>query len=229
VVLFVRFHGLVQQGHNILFPELAAQEDPKVDEKKDAPSDSLETAEEEKKTEKKEDKAATGKPVTPEDIIAADKRLSAEKPATVEPRYSQAEIDILQRLSLRRKQLEEWESELKERENMLNLSQSRIQERIEEMRGLRQELHKRLKEYESKNEEKTKSLVRIYENMKPKDAARIFSEMDLPILLDVVRGMKERSAAPIIAKMDADKAKQLTEAIAKKGQLPEALPEIASP
>ena len=75
--------------------------------------------------------------------------------------------------------------------------------------------------YDEKEQEKIRSLVKIYENMKPKDAARIFEEIDMDVLLDVVDKMKEKKIAPILAKMNATRAKEITTELAERRKLPE--------
>ncbi|MCZ6722083.1 MAG: hypothetical protein O7A65_11160 [Proteobacteria bacterium] len=65
------------------------------------------------------------------------------------------------------------------------------------------------------------SLVKIYQNMKPKDAARIFNELDFDVLVEVLERMRETSAAPILARMDSERAKALTLELAERGRLPE--------
>jgi flagellar motility protein MotE (MotC chaperone) len=62
--------------------------------------------------------------------------------------------------------------------------------------------------------------------MKPKDAARIFEKLDMETLLLVAERMKERKLAPIMAKMDPTKAKDITEELA---QLRQVLPASAPP
>lgn len=56
--------------------------------------------------------------------------------------------------------------------------------------------------------------------MKPKYAARIFEELELPILLDVVERMRKAKTASIIAKMTPGKAKKVTTALAHRRSLP---------
>ena len=65
-----------------------------------------------------------------------------------------------------------------------------------------------------------KSLVKVYENMKPKDAARIFEKLDMPVLLQVVERMKEQKLAAVLAEMDPGKAKSVTIELATQHQLP---------
>ncbi len=67
-----------------------------------------------------------------------------------------------------------------------------------------------LAQYEIKEDEKIKSLVKVYEAMKPLEAAKIFEKLDMPILLSVASNMKEAKLAMIIAKMDPSSAKDLT-------------------
>lgn len=62
--------------------------------------------------------------------------------------------------------------------------------------------------------------MKIYEAMKPKEAARIFEKLDMPVLLDVVERMKERKASAVLAKMDPTKAKSVTLELAQRRDLP---------
>ena len=55
--------------------------------------------------------------------------------------------------------------------------------------------------------------------MKPKEAAGIFETLDMPILLSLVKQMKEAKVAPIMALMTPAKATALTEAITSRKQL----------
>ena len=58
-------------------------------------------------------------------------------------------------------------------------------------------------------------LVKLYEDMKPRDAATIFNDLDMPVLLAVVDRMKEQKAAPILAAMNPDKARDVTTGLAR--------------
>ena len=60
--------------------------------------------------------------------------------------------------------------------------------------------------------------MKIYETMKPHDAARIFEQLDMPVLLGVFGHMKERNAAPILAAMDPTKARAVTLALAERNE-----------
>jgi flagellar motility protein MotE (MotC chaperone) len=122
-----------------------------------------------------------------------------------------AEIELLQALAKRRRELDLRARELEQREILMRAVEQRIEEKVEGLRVL-------LKQQEEQHEDQYKSLVKIYESMKPKDAARIFEEMDLAVLMPVVERMKERKTAPILAKMSPVKATAITTQLAQRHQ-----------
>ncbi len=121
---------------------------------------------------------------------------------------SDAEIDLLQSLAERRKELDLRASQLEQREALLLAVERRIDEKVEELKGLQSSI-------QGETEDQYKSLVKIYENMKPKDAARIFEELSMAILLPVTERMKERKLAAVLAKMNTAKAMTLTTQLAQ--------------
>lgn len=123
------------------------------------------------------------------------------------------EIDLLQALAERRKELDLRARQLDQHEVLLRAVERRLEERVSELRGL-------LRQHDEQTEGQYKSLVKIYESMKPKDAARIFEEMDLAVLMPVVERMKERKTAPILAKMNPVMARAITTQLAQRRNLP---------
>ena len=87
---------------------------------------------------------------------------------------------------------------------------------------LRETINGLIKTFDEQQDKKLQSLVKIYENMKPKEAAQIFEELEMDTLLEVAERMKERKLAPIMAKMNPDKARDMTVELAKLRQLPRA-------
>jgi len=78
-----------------------------------------------------------------------------------------------------------------------------------------------IKTYDDQQDAKLMSLVKIYESMKPKDAALIFEELEMDVLLQVAERMKERSLAPIMAKMNPVRAREVTVELNALRKLPE--------
>lgn len=151
---------------------------------------------------------------------------AADKPATMQVTdptlLTQSEIDLLQQLAERRDVIESREREITVREGMMKAAESRIDKKIQEMKVLQATVEKLIAQYNDQQAAKIASLVKIYENMKPKDAARIFEALDMDTLLLVAERMKERSLAPIMANMDPNKARDVTVDLAKRRQLPQA-------
>lgn len=159
--------------------------------------------------------AGSKKVYRPEDLIG--NQLGGTRPD--DRRFSPVELQLLQQLSDRRTKLDEREKDLELKENLLNQTELRVNEKFDEMTSLKVELAELIRRYNEIEETKLRSLVKIYENMKPKDAARIFDEIEMPILLMVVDQMSEKRAAPILANMNSKKAKQITVELAEQRRL----------
>lgn len=121
---------------------------------------------------------------------------------------------ILQRLGERREALSKRAAELDLREQLLNATELRVERRVAELKALEERIQAENKERQDYEDTRLKGLVQMYENMKPKDAARVFDRLDLQILVDVVRQMKPRKMSAILAKMSPETAERLTVALA---------------
>jgi flagellar motility protein MotE (MotC chaperone) len=126
---------------------------------------------------------------------------------------------LLENLSKRRKELDDWANTISMKESVLNATEKKINSKMEEMKKLQTEITSLLEQYKAKEDEKNKKLVKIYESMKPADAAKILENMDIVILMQITGGMKEDNAAKIFAKMDPNKAKDLTTKLAEQRTL----------
>lgn len=130
------------------------------------------------------------------------------------------ELVLLQSLSQRREELEQRAREVDEREVLLKAAEQRIEQRISELELLQASIEALLVTHDEQTEAQMLSLVKIYESMKPKDAARIFEELDMEVLLEVIERMKERKAAPILAQLNPQRAKVVTLELAQRRELP---------
>lgn len=188
--------------------EKAAIEKKKAEDKK---------ARDEKPSEEMTEGSASSKKATAGEIA----KISNEAPsqANTEVTFSPVEVDILQRLSERRERLDKWEIDLQVKENVLKITEQRLDKKLDELRQLKREVEASLAEYNKKEDEKIKSLIKIYENMKPKPAADILSKMDMQSLLPIMSRMKEKSAADILSKMDSERAETITSRLSELGRL----------
>ncbi|MCK5165929.1 MAG: hypothetical protein KAQ66_01375 [Rhodospirillaceae bacterium] len=165
-----------------------------------------------------EDPLMAAEPLTMpnEDPAAVAARMLADDPTLL----TQTEIDLLQKLAERREVIDLRAKELETREAMLQAAEGRIDKKIDDFKALKATLDGLIKQYDGQQDSQLASLVKIYENMKPKDAARIFEELDMGVLLMVTERMKERSLAPVMAKMDPIKAMEMTVELAKMRKIP---------
>jgi flagellar motility protein MotE (MotC chaperone) len=129
---------------------------------------------------------------------------------TIDDHLSSTQIELLQKLADRRDELDRWEKDIELKENVLRATEKRLNDKIVQIQAMESEVSTMLALYNEKEDTKIRSLVKIYENMKPKDAARIFDEVEMPVLLLVIDKMTEKKVAPILAEMDPKKAKQVT-------------------
>lgn len=161
-----------------------------------------------------------GKPLPEEKTFGTGKTsvkdIEAMKARDEAPRYTQTELDLLQNLSKRREELEQREKDLDMKAKVLEASEKRITDKLAEMKTLQGELGKVLAQYNQKQDDQIKSLVKIYENMKPDEAASIFNQLEMPILLEVIGRMSERKVALVLANMDTKRARDVTQELADR-------------
>jgi len=128
--------------------------------------------------------------------------------------------ELLQHFADRRAEIERRTKEVEQREALLIAAEKRIDQKIQELDKVRSDIQKLMRQGDEKQAAQLDSLVKIYETMKPKEAARIFEELDMPVLLGVIERMKEQKTAPILAAMDPVKAKGVTSALVERRALP---------
>lgn len=130
------------------------------------------------------------------------------------------EMRLIHDLAKRREQLESRERKLDEREALLSAAEQRLVTKQRQLEQLRQDIEDLVARYDKSQEEETSVLRQTYQNMKPKSAAAIFNDLELSTLLDVVRGMPARILAPILAAMNTEKARIVTQELALREELP---------
>lgn len=154
---------------------------------------------------------------------AADepKRLAAVDENFDPLELNTTEITLLQDLAARRQELNGQAQELDLREKTLLVAEQQVDAKIAELKRVEASVQSLLEQFDDEQSGRIDSLVKIYQNMKPKEAARIFMELDSDVLLDVIERMREAKVAPILALMDPQRAKDLTVELAERRRLPE--------
>jgi flagellar motility protein MotE (MotC chaperone) len=153
------------------------------------------------------------KPVTakPEPQGPPPGALDLSKPA-----MTAGERAVLESLVQRRQELEARAREIEVRENLLKASEQRIEARLAELQEAEAKLNGTIKKRDEAEVTKFKNLVAMYENMKAKDAAKVFDRLELRILVEVVNLMNPRRMSDILAQMSPEAAEKLTIEIANR-------------
>ena len=192
----------------------AAKKDDKKDDKsdkKDADKKTDDKKSDDKKSDDKKDDKDAAKDVPDPNVPRKERKV--EKLI-----YDQSEVDLLQALSVRRNELDERAKEMDQREALLKATEQRLNQRVDDLAGIKKEIGDLISKLDGHEEEKMRSLVKVYEAMKPKEAATIFNQMDEGILLNMFARMSEAKSALILAKMDPQKAQSVTVLLAKEGE-----------
>jgi flagellar motility protein MotE (MotC chaperone) len=146
------------------------------------------------------------------------------------PGASPAERAILERLSQRRAELDARARELEIRENLVRSAEQQLDTRAAEVRGMETQANGAAAKKEEEEATRLKGLVTMYENMKPKDAAKIFDRLEMPVLIAVVTKMKPRIMSEILAQMQPEVAERLTVELASRAAgVPSAAPAAQLP
>jgi flagellar motility protein MotE (MotC chaperone) len=178
------------------------------------------------------DKQAKAEPAKPDPAKAP----AARPPGTVIPtepgQPSGAERAILERLQERRQELDTRARELDIRESLIKAAEKRMEGQLSELKATEARITVATQQKDDAQAARFKGLVTMYENMKPRDAAKIFDRLDTGVLLDIASKIEPRKMADILAQMSADAAQHLTVELAsqaqevKQGNSPGDLPKI---
>lgn len=132
------------------------------------------------------------------------------------------EQQLLERLTARRTELQEYEQDLAMRASLVDAAEKRIEERTATLEALEAQIATLVDQREQMETGQFAGIVAMYEAMKPKDAANIFNNLEMEVLLRVAKTMSPRKMAPILAEMDAARAQELTVQMAALADRPAA-------
>lgn len=152
-------------------------------------------------------------PTSPKPTPAPPPLQPSAAPKTAD--NSDAERALLLDLRHRRAELDARDAALASREALLAATEKRLVARLEELGGLQTRLDAMEKARKARDDQNWQGLVKLYEQMKPRDAAAIFNDLDKPVLLAVLDRMKEAKAAAVLAAMAPERARQATADLAR--------------
>jgi flagellar motility protein MotE (MotC chaperone) len=129
---------------------------------------------------------------------------------------SASERAILERLQSRRQELEVRSREIDIRESLLKEAEKRIQTKVDEMKTVEAKAAAENAQKADAENAKFKGIVTMYESMKPKDAAKVFDRLEMPVLIQIASQIAPRKMSDIMGLMQTDAAERLTVELARR-------------
>ncbi len=156
--------------------------------------------------------STSDKPPGPPKIEVGDVTVPVERGRIV----SAGERAVLERLRDRNQELDARGRELDMRENLIKAAEKRLEAKVTELKDAEARVNIATNNRDKAEAARFSGIVAMYENMKPKDAARIFDRLDLNILVDVTTKINPRKMSDILAQMVPDAAERLTVELANR-------------
>lgn len=170
---------------------------------------------------KSEEKSDGEKPVDMKGTASPLPPAMAEKSVSLEPGgggVSTAERSLLESLTQRREDLEARQRELDLRESLLAAAERKLDARVGDLKALEGRVSEGERSRPDGELQTAKTLVTMYEAMKPKDAARVFDRLSQDVLVPLALQMNSRKMAEVLASMTPEAAQKLTVALANRGK-----------
>ena len=121
---------------------------------------------------------------------------------------------LLQDLRERREALERRERALDLRDAALQAATQTLQTKLAELRSLKSDLQALETARKQRSDTSWIGIVKLYEAMRPADAALIFNALDVHLLVQILDRMNERKAASIMGTMEPERARLATQMLA---------------
>lgn len=132
-----------------------------------------------------------------------------------------SEKQLLQQLRKRRTEIESNKDELPAEKMALESIKQYIDNRLDVLENLQNKLKPQFNNNNQNDGKKIQKLVKVYESMKPKEAAKIFNDLQIGVLVEMTLSMKESRLAAILAEMKPEKARELTSILATQSDIAE--------
>jgi flagellar motility protein MotE (MotC chaperone) len=140
---------------------------------------------------------------------------TAAAPEQSQP-VSASERAILERLQARRQELEARAREIDIRESLLKAAEKRIEAKVEELKGVESRISTATEQKNEADVARFKGIITMYEGMKPKDAAKVFDRLEMPVLIEIATQIAPRKMSDILGLMQTDAAERLTVEMARR-------------
>ena len=144
------------------------------------------------------------------------KALPQVREAPQREALTDTERQILLNLMERKRQLDERDTLLNQREEQLRALRDNIQQQVAELKRLQASIEASMEAKKTQDAENLQKVVNLYNGMDPKRAAEKLAQLEPKVGTQILMGMNQRKAAQLLAELPVDKAKQITESIVNK-------------
>lgn len=121
------------------------------------------------------------------------------------------DAEYMFKLAERKKQLDQREADLNKLAEQIEKQKVEITTKLTKLEETRVQISKALEEKIKADDAKVETLVQMYTNMKPVQAAKIFESLDEDLVIEILGRMKKKSAADILNLIKAEKAQIFAE------------------
>jgi len=129
---------------------------------------------------------------------------------------SPSERAILERLQSRRQELDARAREIDIRESLLKAAEKRVEARVEELKAIESRITVTTQQKNDADAARFKGIITMYEGMKPKDAAKVFDRLEMPVLIEIATQIAPRKMSDILGLMQTEAAERLTVEMARR-------------
>jgi flagellar motility protein MotE (MotC chaperone) len=159
------------------------------------------------------------------DVAKAESTPQPEPGQAVSP----SERAILERLQARRQELETRAREIDIRESLLKAAEKRAEGRVEELKAVESRIAGAAQQKADEEAARFKGIITMYEGMKPKDAAKVFDRLEMPVLFEIASHIAPRKMSDILGLMQPEVAERLTVEMARRAGTQSSGPEPELP
>ena len=158
------------------------------------------------------------RPGTFPELETEAKKPQAEQSQPVENQeaLTETERQILLSLMERKRQLDERELLLNQREEQLRALRDNIQHQIAELNRLQKKIEASMEAKKTQDAENLKKVVSLYNGMDPKSAAQKLQSLETGVAVKILMAMTQRKASALLEELPPEQAKRVTEEIVRK-------------
>ncbi len=120
------------------------------------------------------------------------------------------QVRVFKALSDRHDKIDQQSEQVEQQRKLIELGEKKLSEQINSLQEMKKSIEEAKQSLTKEEENNLNKMIKIYEGMKPEEAAEIFNKMHVVVVSKLIQGMNQKKAAPILAAMDKNKARMVT-------------------